>query len=506
MEEGQQRAQLSRTLKPHWVWAIALGSAVGWGAFVLPVDWLGTAGPLGAVLGFTAGGLLMLIIAVSYGFLIQNFPVSGGEFAYSYLGFGRNQAFVCGWFLTLGYMSIVALNASALALLAKFVIPGVAERGLLYTIAGWEVYFGEVAIASIALIFFAWMNIRGTTLSGRVQFIFCLVLIAGVVLVTLGAFLHPDTSLGNLSPLIAPEVPAWSAILAIVAIAPWAYVGFDNVPQAAEEFDFSPARAFRLIVFALVAAALVYSATIFATAVSVPWQELVASEPVWGTGEAMAGLFGGVGIFVLAVALCMGIFTGLNGFYISSSRLLFAMGRARILPDVFSKLHPRYNTPYAGIIFTCIATLIAPWFGREALLWIVDMSAVGVTIAYFYTCFVAFKLFRWSADDSPSLQAGNLEGEVSPVKKTLALLGALSGLSFLGLLLIPGAPGFLGPQSWIALIVWILLGAAFYLSGAREYRQIPKADLDYLIFGKKPEEIEAEATESGVPEERTTTR
>ena len=78
----------------------------------------------------------------------------------------------------------------------------------MYTVAGWDVYFGEVAIASIALIAFAWMNIRGATLTGRVQFIFCLILIAGVVLVTIGAFLHPDTSLGNVSPLITPEVPA----------------------------------------------------------------------------------------------------------------------------------------------------------------------------------------------------------------------------------------------------------------------------------------------------------
>lgn len=491
-ERSQERAQLSRTLKPHWVWAIALGSAVGWGAFVLPVDWMATAGPLGAMVGFGIGGLLMLVIAVSYGFMIQNFPVSGGEFAYAYLGFGRNQAFVCGWFLTLGYMSIVALNASALALLGKFVIPGIAERGLMYSVAGWEVYFGEVAIASLALIAFAWMNVRGATLSGRMQFIFCVILVVGVALIAVGALLHPDTSFSNITPLVNPEVPALTAILAIVAIAPWAYVGFDNVPQAAEEFDFSPARAFRLIVFALIAAALVYSATIFATALSVPWQDLVASEPVWGTGEAVAGLFGGLGIFVLAVALCMGIFTGLNGFYISSSRLMFAMGRARILPEVFSKLHPRYNTPYAGIVFTCAVTLIAPWFGRQALLWIVDMSAVGVTIAYFYTCFSAFKLFRWSADDS---RDGALEGVVSPVKKLLSLLGAISGLSFLGLLLIPGAPGFLSPPSWIALFVWIALGVLFYLYRSGEYRRIPKPDLDYLIFGKRPEEVEQEVAE-----------
>ena len=492
-ERSQERAQLSRTLKPHWVWAIALGSAVGWGAFILPVDWMSTAGPLGAALGLSIGGLLMIIIAVSYGFMIQNFPVSGGEFAYSYLGFGRDQAFVCGWFLTLGYLSIVALNASALALLARFVAPQIAEVGLMYNIAGWEVYFGEVVIASIALLVFAWMNVRGTTLSGKVQFIFCIVLIAGVALVTLGALLHPSASFSNITPVFSPEIPAFSAVLAIVAIAPWAYVGFDNVPQAAEEFDFPAAKAFRLIVLAIIAAAILYSAMVFATASAMPWQDLVASEPTWGTGDAVSGLFGSLGILVLAIAVCMGIFTGLNGFYVSSSRLMFAMGRARILPGIFSKLHPRYNTPYAGILFTCALCLAAPWFGREALLWVVDMSAVGVTIAYFYTCFAAFRLFRWSADRDG--EAGALEGVVSPTKKLLSLLGAISGLSFLGLLVIPGAPGFLGTPSWVALGIWIALGVIFYLSRSGEYRRIPKRDLDYLIFGKKTEEVESEIAE-----------
>lgn len=235
----EERARLSRTLKPHWVWAIALGSAVGWGAFILPTDWMGTAGPLGAILGLVIGGLLMMVIAVSYGFLIKSFPVSGGEFAYAYHGFGRDQAFVCGWFLTLGYMCIVALNASALALLGRYVLPGLTEWGFLYTIAGWEVYFGEVLVASLALLVFAWMNVRGATLSGRVQFAFCMVMLVAVAAILAGVILHPDTPWSNVQPLMSPGVPAWTAILAIVAIAPWAYVGFDNVPQAAEEFDFS---------------------------------------------------------------------------------------------------------------------------------------------------------------------------------------------------------------------------------------------------------------------------
>src|SRR5699024_156923 len=75
--DGGAPERMAKTLKPRWVFAIALGSAVGWGAFILPTDWLATGGPLGTLVGFAIGAGLMLVIAVSYGFLIRTFPVSG---------------------------------------------------------------------------------------------------------------------------------------------------------------------------------------------------------------------------------------------------------------------------------------------------------------------------------------------------------------------------------------------------------------------------------------------
>lgn len=88
---GEQPERLAKTLKARWVWAIALGSAVGWGAFILPTDWLAIGGPVGALSGFMIGGALMILIAVSYGFLIKSFPVSGGELAFALVGFGRTR-------------------------------------------------------------------------------------------------------------------------------------------------------------------------------------------------------------------------------------------------------------------------------------------------------------------------------------------------------------------------------------------------------------------------------
>jgi amino acid transporter len=504
---AEERTQLSKSLKPSWVWAIALGSAVGWGAFVLPTDWIGTAGPLGAVVGFVIGGALMVVIAVSYGLLIRSFPVSGGEFAYALAGFGRRHAFLCSWFLTLGYVCIVALNASALALLSRYVIPEVAERGLLYQIAGWDVYLGEVLIASASLVLFAWLNIRGASTSGRLQFIFCLVMVAGVAAILVGVLLHPDVVMTNLTPAFPTDVSALTAVLGIVAIAPWAYVGFDNVPQAAEEFDFSPAKAFRLIVFAIVVAALIYVAMIVATAAATPWTQLVESAPIWGTGDAVSGLFGGVGIMLLALSVAMGICTGLNGFYVSASRLMFAMGRAQMVPAAFARVHPRHRTPHVAIVFTCALCLVAPWFGREALLWVVDMSAIGVTIAYAYTCFVAFKLFRWSGASQAGGELdghGGPDGAASTARKLLSLLGGVVALGFLALLLVPGSPAALGRESAVALLVWVVLGGVFYLARRAHNRRLSDDELAYLVLGTRPADGSLGAAAAAVQRDSTT--
>lgn len=488
----EERKILKKSLKPHWVWAIALGSSIGWGAFVQPTNWMNTAGPLGAMLGFGIGGLLMMVIAVSYGFLIRSFPVSGGEFAYAFISLGRTHAFISGWFLTLGYICIVALNASAFALMFKFVFPRFIEHFHLYQVAGWDVYGTEVILATIALLIFGYFNIKGSGFSGRMQFIFCSVMVLSVIVLTFLVGAQPGAGFTNVQPFFPAEKTAFAAVIAIVAIAPWAYVGFDNVPQLAEEFNFSPKKAFNLIIGALFFAVLLYMLMILATSMAYPWQDLVSENLLWGTGTVVQDLLGSFGMVILVIALTMGIFTGLNGFIASSSRLLFAMSRAKIIPEAFSKVHPKHDTPYVSIIFTVAISMLAPWFGRQALVWVVDMSSIGVTIAYFYTCYTAYKLFKWnmSSDFNPAIN------EVSPVKKAFAGLGVIVSIVFLSLLLIPGSPAFLGIQSRIALAVWIVLGIGFYLVKRKELNAIPESELNYLILGDK--EIIAKNTSSKV--------
>ncbi|MDO4418417.1 MAG: amino acid permease, partial [Eubacteriales bacterium] len=79
------------------------------------------------------------------------------------------------------------------------------------------------------------------------------------------------------------------------------------------------------------------------------------------------------------------ILSGIIGFYMATSRLLYSMSREKVLPAWFGRLHPGYKTPANAIVFVLVIALAAPFFGRTALGWIVDMSSIGAAIGYGYT-------------------------------------------------------------------------------------------------------------------------
>lgn len=473
------RGDLKQNLSEKFVWAIAYGSCIGWGAFILPGDWIKQSGPVAASIGIVIGALLMILIAVSYGALVKRFPVSGGAFAFSFLSFGRYVSFFSSWFLTFGYVCVVALNATAFSLLIKFLLPNVLNNGKLYTVAGWDVYITEIIIATVLLLVFMYISIRGASVSGSLQYYFCIAMVIVVLLMFVGSFFGNNFSLENLKPLAEPSKGWFASIIMIVAVAPWAYVGFDNIPQTAEEFNFSPNKTFKLIVYSLLAAALTYVVMILYTG----WLSTSSGSvhgQLWLTGAETETAFGYIGLGVLAIAIIMGIFTGLNGFLMSSSRLLFSMGRSGIMPTVFSKLHSKYKTPYVAIIFLVVVALIAPWLGRTALTWIVDMSSTGVSIAYFITCLSAAKLFSYNKNSNT----------YAPVYKTFAIIGSIVAFIFLGLLLIPGSPASLTLPSYIALAGWLVIGLIFFIIRYPKLKKMDTDELSRLILNRSESEVE----------------
>lgn len=476
--QSRDNHQLSRTLQPRWVFALAVGSAVGWGAFVLPTDWLSVGGLSGTLIGFLVGSLLIGIIALSYGAVVRKLPVTGGGIAYAFASTGKIGAIAAGWCLTLGYSGIVALNASAIALVFRLIAPELVQTVPLYEVAGWTVYLPEVLISLVALTVFCVINIRGAGLSGKLQFVSVIVMLLGVLtifassVVTLVANGVPQLSSfpSNGSPL--------TAVTAIVAFAPWAYVGFDNVPQTASEFNFSGKKALALLLWGISTATAVYMAMTFSVAVGLEVSDTnMPANVAWPSAIAISSFSGKLGLVAIVVSVATGVVTGLNGFLMSTSRVLFTLGKTGILPRSFAKISERFGTPAFSIVFTACLCLPTPFLGRAALLWIVDMTSVGIAVAYFFTCFCAYRI--GCGGTIPVI------GHTAPASVRLRLIG-ISGctvsVGFILLLLVPQSPGALSQPAMIALAFWLVCGLVFVLFRLPTLQKIPTSKISKAIF------------------------
>ncbi|KXL53516.1 GABA permease [Anaerotignum neopropionicum] len=465
----QQEGAFKKDLRKIDIWSLALGAIIGWGCFVMPgTSFLPKAGPLGSILGLMLGAIIMCIICFSYGYMIRKFPLSGGEFVYADAAFGKKHAFICGWFIVLAYWSLIPLNSTALAMISRYILPGSPlQVGYLYTIAGWDVYLGEIALAYAFIIGLGIVNMRGVKSAGWFQTLVAISLFAAVLFALVGVLLtKPDFN--NLKPFFLEGQPKFSSILAVLAFAPYCFVGFDCIPQAAEEYSFSHKAALGLMVGAILVGGIIYSAVVFITSVVNPWAPMLAANPDWATGEMVLKAIGYIGVFFIGIAMLCAVISGMNGFYIASSRLLYSMSYADALPKKFAHLTPQ-GTPKNSILFMMLLALIAPWFGRQVLAWIVDMTCVGAAMGFTYTCASAAKIAKRDGD----------KGQM-----WISILGIAVASIFLIITFIPGMPGFLSIPSFIILGVWTVLGIIFYFSIKKHYiygrwKGIPVSEILY---------------------------
>lgn len=473
---------LKRQLNPLHVWAIAFGCIIGWGSFINPgKKFLPNSGVSGTAVAMVLGALVMIVIAFSYAYMVPKHPKAGGEFNFTKICFGKNMAYFCGWFLVAGYLTNVPMNSTAIGLIVDGLdgSADILKLGFHYTVAGFDIYLGEMLFAMMILVLFGFLNIVGVKKAGFVQTVLAVLLGVSVFTLTIAAVFSDKAVLENMYPLWGFDkvaaVAAYksgaftvidpfahmggmgivSAVLATFAIAPWAYVGFDTIPQAAEEFKFSYQKVSFIMIIAIIFGCFVYTAnnTIAAAAVN-KWPELIVGSA--GTpwllliaAECLLGTFGKV---LVGVAVSCAVLSGIMGFYLASSRLMYAMSCEGYLPKWFGEIDEKYGTPKNSLLFCIAISLSGPILGREALGWFVDMSAIGASIAYFFTC-------------ASTLVTLKREGEKNAFLRIMAWIGVLFSISFvvLQLIPIPGLSGVhFGTESYIMLVIWIAIGLVFY--------------------------------------------
>ena len=467
--------ELGKNIKTRHLFALAFGCIIGIGWIILLGAWLEQGGPLGAMIAFTFGALLMLLIGLCYAEVATMLPAAGGEVVFSYEISGTKSSFAMGWFLALSFVATISFEAISAGWIISAMIPGV-EGKALYMSGGEPVKLGVLLIGVVGMALLFILNYRGTKSAATFQEIMTYLLIV-ISLVFMAAGIIWG-KIENLEPLFAKTgtLPVLGGIASVFILVPFMLSGFEVIPQSMEEI--APGTSLktvgRIILISIGAALVFYLLVILASSMVVPWKKLIALDlPAAGAFEA-AFKSALMTKTVLFAGLC-GIITTWNPCFIVASRIIFALGRARIIPPVLGKIHPVFKSPFVAVIFVGITSTIGVFLGKSAVVPVANVAAATIAVAYGSTCLVMIKLRRSRPDAHRPyrVRGGSVVG-------IMGFVGCIF-LVFLALYQpwVDAKGAF--PLEWTILIIWSILGILFWFF-ARKIRSRVSEEERYKLL------------------------
>ncbi len=447
--------RFSRTLARREVITLSFGAMIGWSWVLLTGEWLARAGSLGTVIAFVIGGTAVVFISLTYAELAAAMPKAGGEHVYTYRALGPTVSFIASWAIVMAYVSVCVFESAALPTALEYLFPDM-RIGFLWKIQGADVYASLVAVGVVAAIVMTLINYVGIRFAAFVQTVITTLFFLVGISFFVGAFSFELS--GDSIPLFQHGI---AGVLGVLVMVPALMVGFDVIPQSAEEINLPPRQIGTLLVISVSLAAAWYILISLAVSSSLSAGQLAsagiatadATASVWRS-QLMGNLMilAGVG----------GILTSWNAFIIGGSRVLFALAESGMIPGLFAAIHPRYRTPHVAILTIGALSCLSPFFGRTVLVWLVDAGSFFIVIAYGLVAWAFLKLRK----TEPSMER--------PFKVKYGRFVGFTALGLslgLGVLYLPGSPAaLLWPYEWAMVLFGVLTGLAFYVNSRRQQR------------------------------------
>ena len=395
-------AKLQPYLSPLAVWALSVGSAIGWGSLVVTSrSYLSQAGPLGSILGLLIGFAMMLMVSSHYHFLANRYPGTGGLYNYVKQLFGYDFAFLIAWFMFLIYASIFWANATSIPLFARFFLHAVFKRWHLFNVFGYEVYLGEALVTLAVMWLVGLLCIKSKKATATLLVAMVLLFTAGITFCFAAAMLGCRRSGMSMSPAFLPDTSVLRQVIRIAFISPWAFIGFETISHSAEEYKFKHSNMFRVLVISAAVTTALYIFIILMSITAYPagctgWMDYIGRLDEF---EGIAGLpafyaanhyLGGAGVNILMLSLLSLVLTSLIGMLRVLSRLCYAVAQDGILPRRFAALNDK-QIPVNAILLVLVVSLPIPFLGRTAIGWIVDATTFGATMIYGFVSVAVFK-------------------------------------------------------------------------------------------------------------------
>jgi amino acid transporter len=358
---------LPRVIGPWVATAVVVGTVIGSGVFKKGRNVADNVPEFGLVMAvWVLGGLLALLGALALAEVAVLFPRAGGNYVFLREAFGRGAGFLWGWvdFWIIRAASIAALatmfSESFHDVLRQCIRPGEKVEVLGF----WpRQLFTALVIAGLAAI-----NVRGTALSGRLQFAITLLKVGTLLFIialpfTVWAAVTEPTHRPKVEYLRPTWPPGlfginWSGFgVALVGVL-WAYNGWMNIAPISGEVKEPQRNIPRSVLAGVLILIALYCGANVAYNLVLPREAIIAKDAAGHLSstplatEFCAALLGPFGVLLASAIIMTSVFGALNGNLLVGPRLLYAMGNDRLAPAAFGRLHPRYQTPALSVVVT----------------------------------------------------------------------------------------------------------------------------------------------------------
>ncbi len=480
-EAKDNKSGLKKTLTGLNLTTLGIGAIIGAGIFVLTGQAAAQyAGPA-IVISFIISGIACAFAGLCYAEFASMIPISGSAYTYSYATLGEFLAWIIGWDLILEYLfaastvsvgwsgyvvsflrdfgifiptAFTAATGSVLVEVPKLGWQQLTENlstGLLAQGINIDTLPHVTAIVNLpAMVIIAILTlllIIGIRESANFNNIMVIVKVAVIILfIGIGvAFVRAD----NWHPFIPENTGVWghfgwSGILRGAGVIFFAYIGFDAVSTAAQEAK-NPQRDMPIgILGSLSLSTVLYILVAIVLTGIVSYTTLNVSDPVAvgvnAMGESMFWLRP-----IVKIAAIAGLSSVILVMLMGQPRIFYSMSKDGLLPPVFSKVHPRFKTPYVSTILTgCVAIVLA---GVLPISILGELVSIGTLLAFAIVCVSIIVLRKTRPDIERPFR--------TPLVPLIPILGAL--ICFIQMAALP-------MDTWMRLIIWMALGMVIYFT------------------------------------------
>ena len=260
----QKTSEFDKVLGAWDILVIAFGAMIGWGWVVSSGNWIESGGVLGAAIAFAIGGIMIFFVGLTYAELTAAMPQCGGEHVFSYRAMGSTGSFICTWAIILGYVSVACFEACAFPTIITYLWPGFL-KGYLYTVAGFDVYASWLIVAIVIAFLIMIININGAKTAAVLQTVLtCIIGGAGIILIVASVVTGSVDNLQGQMFVGNGTGEAMKSIIKVAVITPFFFIGFDVIPQAAEEINVPLKKIGKMMILSVVLAVVFYSLVILA--------------------------------------------------------------------------------------------------------------------------------------------------------------------------------------------------------------------------------------------------